>query len=169
MTIRFEYYNNAASSYGATIALRHNLFVKGWMLSDALVKTARNRNAGRLVIAFDYDLPVGVLFIERSMHLMAFVSKGYRSQGIGKQMVQVAMKYFPDLDWTQRYAKPGIEGSESFWKSCNVCMEEDAYAFHPDDIKKYRDEYNFGDVIAKIDIFAKIIYENKRRLNGVIT
>lgn len=67
MTIRFEYYNNTTSSYGATIALQHNLFVKAWMLSDALVKTARNRNA-ELVIAFDYDLPVGVLFIERSMH-----------------------------------------------------------------------------------------------------
>ena len=79
------------------------------------------------------------------------------------------MKYFPELDWSQRFARPGIEGSIAFWKSCNVCMEDDAYAFHPDDIEKYRNDYQLGDVIAKIDIFAKIIYENKRRLNGVIT
>ena len=134
-----------------------------------MVKTARNRNAGRLIIAYDYDIPVGVLHLDRSMHLMAFVTKAYRGQKIGKRMVEVAMKYFPELDWSQRFARPGIEGSIAFWKSCNVCMEEDAYAFHPDDIEKYRNDYQLGDVIAKIDIFAKIIYENKRRLNGVIT
>ena len=169
MTIRFEYFNNVTSSHGATIALEHKLYIPGWDLSNALVNTARNRNAGRLVIAYDYDIPVGVLHITPNMHVMAFVVKGYRGQGIGKQMVQVAMKYFPELDWSQRFARPGIEGSIAFWKSCNVCMEDDAYAFHPDDIEKYRNDYQLGDVIAKIDIFAKIIYENKRRLNGVIT
>ena len=83
-------------------------------------------------------------------------------------MADFAMKSLPKLDWTQRYAREGVSGSVSFWKSCKVCMEEDAYAISKEDLDHYKS--NMGtNVISEMQWFANVIYENKRRLNGLIT
>ena len=168
MTIRFECFTGNTSGFGALVALNYGLYVKGWCLFPELVAMARDNKHGSLIIGYDYDIPVSVFFIERSMHVMAFVKPEYRGQGIGKAMVDFAMKSLPKLDWTQRYAREGVSGSVSFWKSCKVCMEEDAYALSKEDLDHYKSIMGTN-VISEIQWFANVIYENKRRLNGLIT
>ena len=167
MSIRFEYFTGNTSGYAAMIALANHLYVNDWCLVQELVKALRSNQHGHFVIGYDFDEPVSVFFIEKSMHVMAFVKPEYRGQGIGKAMADFAMKSLPKLDWTQRYAREGVSGSVSFWKSCKVCMEEDAYAISKEDLDHYKSIMGTN-VISEMQWFANVIYENKRRLNGVI-
>ena len=47
-------------------------------------------------------------------------------------------------------------------------MEEDAYAISKEDMEHYKSIMGTN-VISEMQWFANVIYENKRRLNGLIT
>lgn len=100
----------------ASIALKHRLFVSGWLLSGAMkcIRKGHNIEDARMAIAYDSDIPVGVSLYDRTTGLIqVFVRKSYRRRGIGRKLVENFKKF-------EVYGIRGIDGSSHFFRNVGV-------------------------------------------------
>lgn len=96
---------------GADIALKNRLYVSGWSLSCDLKRYRRDPIGYRhvkIVLAYDGEIPVGVVAAEPNGTVQVFVRKSYRRRGIASGMIRshgIKVVYCGD----------GIDGSYKFW------------------------------------------------------
>jgi hypothetical protein len=108
-------YKGEDAKIGADIALKHKLYVSGWLLSGEL-KSQRKHGKGRIAIHYDGNMkPVGVVNENEEGILMAFVRKSERKKGYGRNMVN-AIK----TDFSKAYT--GIDRSAKIWKLNGVSV-----------------------------------------------
>lgn len=104
------------------LALKHRLYVSGWMLNGQLRGGAKYGAVRHASIYTQAGVPVGVTVVTNANDIQVFVRKSHRRKGIGSKLVAHAMKCMGDraagID-----AGTGLQnGSRQFWKANNVPM-----------------------------------------------
>lgn len=114
LNIIYKPYTKLQAKKGAAIALRNRLYVSGWELSYTL-QYIKNTVESKyfVVLAFENDIPIGVLTCSPEGMLQVFVRKSKRTKGIGRSLIREAAKSYPIEKL--RYDS-GIKGSSIFFK-----------------------------------------------------
>lgn len=109
------------SQVNANIALRHRLYVSGFLLSGVLKDIRVGILDARVILHYEDDIPVGVAvliihgvptsYLSSFYDLMIFVRTSYRNRGIGKKLVK-QMKVS-----TRLKVGRGSRYSSNFWQS----------------------------------------------------
>lgn len=117
--IEVSVYSGRAFKAGATLAIKHRLFIPGWCLLPTLNyhiadQRSAERDGARIAIAFESQTPVALVFFDGECEVMAFCRldkrrKGYASACLKKLNLPEGVS-----------ADTGIEGSESFWSRNNI-------------------------------------------------
>lgn len=119
--ITYKKYRKDKLAEGATLALKHALYVPGWLLAGNLGRAAiaapatQTYNFTKITLAFDGDKPVGVALVTSWLQVMVFCRKRYRRQGIGSALVT-----YLNVDKTVVTAGEGLYGTHAFWHANEI-------------------------------------------------
>jgi hypothetical protein len=98
------------------IALRHKLFVPGWMLQGILsdkvhfIDTKSKAGIKQIAIAYVLKVPIAVAIVEPNNQVMIFVRLIMRKKGIGTKLLSKL-----DLPKHPRFLD-GVDGSHIFYR-----------------------------------------------------
>ena len=111
-----------SNSEACKLALKHRLFVSGWMMNAQLHMGAKRENSILLAAVYlERDIPVGVTVVTAYNDIQVFVRKSERRKGIGLKLVEHARKTLPPHQAKRIDAGQGtIAGSGKFWIAANV-------------------------------------------------
>lgn len=101
-------YRGATLAAGAALALKHRLYISGWVMSGELISMRDDDNGGVISLGFLDDEPVAIV-VDDYYQLMAFCRKSLRGNGY-------ASKCLAELNTDGRVANEGIKGSIKFWR-----------------------------------------------------
>lgn len=104
------------------LAIKHRLFVSGWMMNHQLHLGARD--SGHVMLAAVYmeaDVPIAVTVVTRYNDIQVFVRKSARRRGIGSKLIEYARKTLKESQANRLDAGIGlISGSREFWQANNI-------------------------------------------------
>lgn len=113
--------NPKAAIADARKALRHRLFVNGWLLREYLVDITNMDITADIALAYNENqVPIGVAITRKGNGFtMVFVRKKYRKQKVGTALVMRLKKENPRGIWFS----DGINGSMKFAQkvNCRCC------------------------------------------------
>lgn len=120
-SMKIKLYNGRNSAEGAELALKHHLYVHGWclFLELRLMMAAENPN-GCIALCFVDDIPVAIAVITSYNQVMAFCKEEHRRKGYCTALVQRVDEAIGE----PIYAQNGIDGSDIFWRSLAIDIEE---------------------------------------------
>lgn len=110
------YFSEEEIKKAANEALKHRLYVSGWLLSREL-KWARAKPAylKNITITYKHNKPVGVIICRWDNMLQIFVRKSERKQGIGSKMISC-------VKTKESWASTGIDRTGKIWKDNGVSI-----------------------------------------------
>lgn len=111
----------------ALLCYKHRLYVNGWHIHEQLIDNILDIKRDRIVVAFDGEIPIGVIFI-RHHRISIYVKERYRRNGIGKALIEHAIfKY--SLDRKKLTAGEGVVGAVAFFTKMGIhCDVDDSIA-----------------------------------------
>lgn len=110
-----QLYQSQTLKIGATLALKHRLYISGWALSQTLQFFKMSESTHhRIAIGFCNDVPVSVAVLQDG-GVMAFCRKQHRRKGYTGACVRA-------LHSRMMVANVGIDGSWHFWNRLGVTV-----------------------------------------------
>lgn len=102
------------------LAIKHRLFVSGWMLNEQLHRGATGRGIRHAAVYMDGGIPMAVAVVTQYGDIQVFVRKSQRRKGFGSTLVTHMKKLMGESPMD---AGTGLlSGSREFWNANNIRM-----------------------------------------------
>lgn len=115
------------TSENANLALKHRLYVSGWMLSSSLIHAREYPRHYYINLKYnDEGLPIGVICVHiRGINneigsIQVFVRKSERRKGYGTELINIMYDEWSGISLRH---DDGIKGSRLFWENTIIKSE----------------------------------------------
>ena len=105
---------------GAKLGLEHKLYMKNGQLKSWYERVIDDKERNfDIAIAFDNEVPIGIIMIEDREDVNIYIKYAYRRQGIASRLLR-HMALHRKIYRRNLKAGYGVEGSQKFWKAQDV-------------------------------------------------
>lgn len=105
---------------GAKLALEYKLYMKNGQLKSWYERVIEDKERNfDIAIAFDNEVPIGIIMIEDREDVNIYIKYAYRRQGIASRLLR-HMALHRKIYRRNLKAGYGVEGSQKFWKAQDV-------------------------------------------------
>lgn len=105
---------------GAKIGLSSKLYMRNGQLKSWYERVIQDKDRNfDIAIAFDNDVPIGIVMIEDREDVNIYIKYAYRRQGIASKLLR-HMALHRQILRKNLKAGWGVEGSQKFWKNQEV-------------------------------------------------
>lgn len=115
---------------GAKLGLSHKLYMRNGQLKSWYERVIEDKERNfDIAIAFDGELPIGIIMIEDREDVNIYIKYAYRRQGVASRLLR-HMALHRQIYRRNLKAGYGVDGSQKFWKN------QDVYPFNDKEEKR---------------------------------
>ncbi|QEG08617.1 hypothetical protein [Aeromonas phage 4L372D] len=111
------YETKEEKQHAAGMALKHRLYVSGWVLSGELVKIRKDPEyAHNIALYYKENKPIGIVITTCENMLQVFVRKNERKRGIGSELIK-------EVKTERSWDSVGLDRTGKIWKHNKVLIK----------------------------------------------